>query len=88
MIQEIIDKIEKEIKIRQGMPHPYEQVDICYGLNRAKELVASVSERGWIEVEERSPEDGQAVLVSNGQYAYLVEYDADWDALNDLDDFY
>ena len=42
MIQDIISKIEKEIEVRKNMPHPHEQVDICYGLNRAKELVSSV----------------------------------------------
>lgn len=42
---------------------------------------------GWIEVAERSPEDGQTVLSSNGEYVYLVEYDADLDApYGDMDD--
>lgn len=41
----------------------------------------------WIEVAERSLEDGQTVLSSNGKYVYLVEYDADWDApYGDMDD--
>lgn len=35
---------------------------------------------GWIPVEERLPEDGQTVLCTDGQYVYLVEYDADLDA--------
>ena len=42
---------------------------------------------GWIEVAERSPEDGQTVLSSNEEYVYLAEYDADWDApYGDMDD--
>lgn len=41
---------------------------------------------GWIEVEERSPEDGQTVIASDGKYVYLVEYDADLDApFGDMD---
>ena len=50
MIQEIIEKIEKEIETRKNMPHNNEQVDICYGLNRAKELVSSMKP---MELEER-----------------------------------
>lgn len=52
-----------------------------------KEIMDGKLLTGWIEVEERSPNDGQIVLVSNGQYIYLVEYDADWDApYGDVDD--
>lgn len=35
---------------------------------------------GWILTEERLPEDGESVLCTNGEYVYLVEYDADLDA--------
>ena len=34
---------------------------------------------GWIPVVE-PPEDGQTVLCTDGEYVYLVEYDADLDA--------
>src|SRR5699024_12131625 len=40
---------------------------------------------GWISVEE-PPEDGQTVLCTDGEYVYLVEYDADLDApFGDMD---
>lgn len=45
MIQEVIEKIEREIEIRKNMPHNYEQVDICYGLNQAKEIAKKGVER-------------------------------------------
>lgn len=35
---------------------------------------------GWISVEDRLPENGESVLCTDGDYVYLVEYDADWDA--------
>ena len=41
---------------------------------------------GWIPVEERLPEDGETVLCTDGEYVYLVEYDADLDApFGDMD---
>ena len=41
---------------------------------------------GWIPVEDRSPEDGETVLCTDGDYVYLVEYDADLDApFGDID---
>lgn len=57
MIQEIINKIEREIELRKNMPHNHEQVDICYGLNRAKDIVSAMSEPGWIPVEEELPDE-------------------------------
>ena len=40
----------------------------------------------WIPVEERLPEDGQTILCTDGEYVYLVEYDADLDApFGDMD---
>lgn len=35
---------------------------------------------GWIPVDEVLPEDGQTVLCTDGEYVYLVEYDADLDS--------
>ena len=41
---------------------------------------------GWIPVEERLPENGESVLCTDGEYIYLVEYDADLDAaFGDMD---
>lgn len=40
----------------------------------------------WIPVAERLPDDREVVLVSDGEYVYLVEYDADLDApFGDMD---
>lgn len=41
---------------------------------------------GWIPCSERLPEDGEPVLATDGNYVYLVEYDADLDAsFGDMD---
>ncbi len=41
---------------------------------------------GWIPVDERLPEEGETVLCTDGDYVYLVEYDADFDApFGDID---
>lgn len=41
---------------------------------------------GWIPCEECLPEDGESVLCTDGEYVYLVEYDADSDAgFGDMD---
>lgn len=45
-----------------------------------KEIIHKHMDDDWIPVEERLPEDGQTVLCTDGQYVYLVEYDADLDA--------
>lgn len=51
MIQEVIEKIEREIEIRKNMPHNYEQVDICYGLNQAKEIAKKVLKESGVAQE-------------------------------------
>lgn len=43
MKAEIIKAIEAEIERRKCM-EPQEQVDICYGLNRAKDVVSAMPE--------------------------------------------
>lgn len=41
---------------------------------------------GWIPCEECLPEDGESVLCTDGEYVYLVEYDADSDTgFGDMD---
>lgn len=41
---------------------------------------------GWIVCEDALPDDGESVLVTDGEYVYLVEYDADLDvAFGDVD---
>lgn len=42
---------------------------------------------GWIPVEERLPCEGKTIFCTDGEYVYLVEYDADLDAgFGDMDD--
>lgn len=45
-----------------------------------KHMNDKAEDGGWIPVEERLPDDGKTVLCTDGDYVYLVEYDADWDA--------
>lgn len=71
MIQEIIDKLEREIKLRKNMPHNHEQVPICYGLNRAKDIVSAMEEPGWIPVSERLPDEATNP-VTRDAYVYSV----------------
>lgn len=71
MIQEIIDKIEREIELRKTMPHNHEQVDICYGLNRAKDIVSAMPAPDWIPVSERLPEEDGDYLVTMVTPGYL-----------------
>lgn len=73
MIQEIIDKIEKEIELRKNTPHNHEQVDICYGLNRAKDIVSAMPESGWIPVAERLPTENEnrAVCSTHSNKPFL-----------------
>ncbi len=41
---------------------------------------------GWIPVQQCSPSDGETVLCTDGEYTYMVEYDADLDAgFGDMD---
>lgn len=47
------------------------------------ELQEAIKPR-WIPVEERLPEEGQEVIVSDGNYVYLVEYDSDF-GFDDVD---
>ena len=51
-----------------------------------QEIIRKHMNDGWIPVEERLPEDGETVLCTDGEYVYLVEYDADLDAgFGDMD---
>lgn len=52
----------------------------CDAGRRIEKIILKRMNDGWIPVEERLPEDGQTVLCTDGQYVYLVEYDADLDA--------
>lgn len=49
MIAEIIREIEKEIETRKNGPDKHDQVDVCFGLNRARDIVKTVGRRNGIE---------------------------------------
>ena len=51
-----------------------------------KHMNDKAEDGGWIPVEDRLPENGESVLCTDGEYIYLVEYDADLDAaFGDMD---
>lgn len=61
--------------------------DSCFGcpVNVDQcEIRDKVYRKRWIPVEERLPEEGQEVIVSDGNYVYLVEYDSDF-GFDDVD---
>lgn len=81
-MQEIFEKIIENLKQESII------VDNEAG-NRAVEIIeqaASEYNNDWIPCSERLPEDGEPVLATDGNYVYLVEYDADLDAsFGDMD---
>lgn len=83
-LEKILEEIDGMIESYKENPR-LEIVDICYGLNQAKRIIHKHMNDGWIPVE-NPPEDGQTVLCTDGEYVYLVEYDADLDApFGDMD---
>ena len=85
-LEKILEEIDETIERYGKNPYIDEKVtDFCYGLNIAKDIIRKHMNDGWIPVEE-PPEDGQTVLCTDGEYVYLVEYDADLDApFGDMD---
>ena len=55
-LEKILEEIDREIEERRKDPE-MRDVDICYGLNRAKEIIRRHMNDGWIPVEERLPEE-------------------------------
>lgn len=85
---------EAELKeIIEQAAAEYEEEKILEAMDeRHKEIRAIIDElkkicdNSWIPVEERLPEDGEAVLATDGRHIYLEEYDADLDAgFGDID---
>ncbi len=74
-LEKILEEIEKE-----AMNNPEVGRKQCEGMMRAMNIIRKHMNDGWIPVDERLPEDGQTVLCTDGQYVYLVEYDADLNA--------
>lgn len=86
-MQEIFKKIIEKIK---KLTHDNPMVTDSYILREeAIEVIkqaATEYNNGWIPCGERLPEDGEPVLATDGNYVYLVEYDADLDAsFGDMD---
>lgn len=62
-LEKILEEIDREIEERRKDPE-MRDVDICYGLNRAKEIIRRHMNDGWIPAEERLPEDDDFVLAT------------------------
>ena len=78
-----LDKIMEEIDNRV---HFYDNADdpMMY-VETVKDIIRKHMNDGWIPIE-NPPEDGQTVLCTDGEYVYLVEYNADLDApFGDMD---
>ena len=54
-LEKILEEIDREIEECRKDPE-MRDVDICYGLNRAKEIIRKRMNDGWIPVEERLSE--------------------------------
>ena len=67
-LEKILEEIDREIEERRKDPETRD-VDICYGLNRAKEIIRKHMNDGWIPLEERLPEGGEEVLVQGEFYS-------------------
>ena len=67
-LEKILEEIDREIEERRKDPE-MRDVDICYGLNRAKEIIRRHMNDGWIPLEERLPEGGEEVLVQGEFYS-------------------
>ena len=80
-LEKILEEIDREIEERRKDPE-MRDVDICYGLNRAKDIIRRHMNDGWIPVEERLPEkeyytalcltdkNYYCVAVYNGEYGF------------------
>ena len=85
-----LEKILEEIEQAKREPwYRLNNYDVKHKLdgaiNRIIDIIRKHMNDGWIPVEE-PPEDGQTVLCTDGEYVYLVEYDADLDApFGDMD---
>ena len=62
-LEKIPEEIDREIEERRKDPE-MRDVDICYVLNRAKEIIRKRMNDSWIPVEERLPEDDDFVLAT------------------------
>lgn len=74
-LEKILEEIDREIEERRKDPE-MRDVDICYGLNRAKEIIRRHMNDGWISVEQKPKKDYIAVLaVDKHDYYFVAVYD-------------
>lgn len=76
--QEAINVVMQGYRYESDRMTALQELPIFY-MNDGKDTNVPTND-GWILTEERLPEDGESVLCTNGEYVYLVEYDADLDA--------
>ena len=87
-LEKILEEIDQEKKnaalsIRHTTGYKAGQIRMA---ERIEEIIRKHMNDGWIPVERGLPEDGETVLCTDGEYVYLVEYDADLDApFGDMD---
>ena len=54
--------------------------NVSAAYEKSMDIISNHMNDCWIPVDEVLPEDGRTVLCTDGEYVYLVEYDADLDA--------
>lgn len=74
-LEKILEEIDREIEERRKDPE-MRDVDICYGLNRAKEIIRKHMNDGWIPAEERLPEEEYCTVlcVTDKNYYCVAVY--------------
>ncbi|HJA81278.1 MAG TPA: hypothetical protein H9776_05940 [Candidatus Mediterraneibacter intestinipullorum] len=90
ILKEIEEKKKKHLDIVKIEVDPVEITihrEQYKGLRMAEDIIRKHMNYGWIPVSnDLAPEDGEQVLCTDGEYVYLVEYDADLDApFGDID---
>ncbi len=79
-LKKILKEIDEYIRLYSDPPMRIEAEGTVKILRKCKNIIRKHMNDDWIPVEERPPEDGESVLCTDGEYVYLVEYDADLDA--------
>ena len=62
-LEKVLEEIDETIE-RYKENANLEAVDICYGMKVAKKIIRNHMNDGWIPVEDRLPEEGQEVWVT------------------------
>ena len=64
-LEKILEEIDREIEERRKDPE-MRDVDICYGLNRAKDIIRKHMNDGWISAKKKPEEDAFYVATMSG----------------------